>query len=164
MSLVHLHLIINHLPMFGSLLGSLVLTYGMWVNSEHTKIAGFGLLITSAIAVIVAYVSGEGAEETVEKISGVSKQAIEAHASFALYTMIALILTGVTSIVGFVLSIRKSPLVNILSVITLVIAIVGFGLSARTEYQGGQIRHTELNTAGVNAIEGNNNHEKRDKN
>ena len=106
MSLVHLHLIINHLPMFGSLLGSLVLTYGMWVNSEHTKIAGFGLLITSAIAVIVAYVSGEGAEETVEKISGVSKQAIEAHASFALYTMIALILTGVTSIVGFVLSIR----------------------------------------------------------
>ena len=39
MSAVHLHLLINHLPIFGSLLGILVLVYGIWVKSEHTKIA-----------------------------------------------------------------------------------------------------------------------------
>lgn len=154
MSEVHLHLLINHLPIIGSLLGSLVLVYGIWVKSDETKIAGLGLLIISAIGAIVAYVTGEGSEDAVEKIAGVSKQAIEQHGDFALYAMIALIVAGVTSILGIFFTIRKSPLANIVSTITLIIALVGFGLAARTGYQGGQIRHTELNTVDASPVEG----------
>lgn len=143
MNEVHLHLLINHLPIIGSLLASLVLAYGLWVKSSHTKMAGFGLLIISTIGAITAYVTGEGAEEAVEKIAGVSKQAIEQHADFALYALIVLIVAGVTSLLGLVFLVRKSPMANILAVITLIVALVGFGLAARTGYQGGQIRHPE---------------------
>jgi hypothetical protein len=36
------------------------------------------------------------------------------------------------------------------SIITLVIAFISFGLVARTGYLGGQIRHTEIGSATVN--------------
>jgi uncharacterized membrane protein len=151
MSEVHLHLLINHLPIIGSLLGSLVLVYGIWVKSDETKIAGFGVLIISAIGAIIAYVTGEGSEDAIEKIAGVSKQAIEQHGDFALYAMIALIAAGLASILGLFFTIRKSPFANILSIITLIIALVGFGLAGRTGYQGGQIRHTEINSTTANS-------------
>ena len=155
MNEVHLHLVINHLPIFGSLLGILVLCYGMLVKSGHTKIAGFSLLVISAIGAIMAYITGEGSEDAVEKIAGVSKQAIEQHGDFALYAMVVLIAAGATSILGLILTVKKSPLANIVSIITIITALVAFGLAAITGYQGGQIRHTELNSANVNATEGN---------
>lgn len=49
MDQTHLHLSINHLPIFGSILGGLVLAYGLWTKSNQTKIAAYYLLIISSI-------------------------------------------------------------------------------------------------------------------
>jgi hypothetical protein len=119
----------------------------MWVKSSHTIMAGYGLLIIAALGVLIAYVTGEGAEDMVVEIAGVSKHSIEQHADFALYPLIALILAGVSAIVGLFFTIRKSSQAGISATITLCIAMVGFGLAARTGYQGGQIRHTETQEA-----------------
>ena len=103
------------------------------------------------MGVVFAYVTGEGSEDTIEKIAGVSKQAVEQHSDVALYAMIALIVSGLTSMLGIFFTLRKSTQANFLSIITLIIALVGLGLAARTGYQGGQIRHTELNAAAANS-------------
>ena len=71
MNQTHLHLLITHLPIFGSILGGLVLAHGIWTKSNQTKIAAYNVLIISSIGAVVAYLTGEGAEETVEKIPGV---------------------------------------------------------------------------------------------
>ena len=65
MSQAHIHLIITHLPIFGALLGTLVLIHGIWSKSIQTKIAAFNLFIISAIGAGIAYATGEGAEEAV---------------------------------------------------------------------------------------------------
>jgi uncharacterized membrane protein len=150
MNQTHIHLLITHLPIFGSLFGSLVLAHGIWTKSNQTKIAAYNLLVLSSIGAIIAYLTGEGAEETVEKIQGVSKDAIEQHSDFAVYALVSLSLLGVASLAGLFLSLKQSAFSKNIAVITFVISLISFGLIARTGYLGGQIRHTEINA--VNTI------------
>ena len=146
MDQAHIHLLITHLPIFGSILGALVLVHGMWTKSSATKIAAYHVLILSALGAVVAYLTGEGAEETVENIQGVAENAIEAHEEFAMFALISLIYTGIASILGVILTLKKSSFANKISIVILFLALVGFGLVARTGYLGGKIRHTEVGT------------------
>lgn len=144
MDQTHIHLLITHLPIFGSLLATLVLGYGMWKKSDTTILASYYLLIISALGAVIAYVTGEAAEETVENIQGVSENIIEQHADFAVYALVALITVGIASIIGVYLKITKSAFAKPAATITLFLALISFGLVARTGYLGGQIRHTEI--------------------
>jgi uncharacterized membrane protein len=118
----------------------------MWTKSSATKIAAYHVLILSALGAVVAYLTGEGAEETVENIQGVAENAIEAHEEFAMFALISLIYTGIASILGVILTLKKSSFANKISIVILFLALVGFGLVARTGYLGGKIRHTEVGT------------------
>lgn len=144
MNLTHLHLLINHLPIIGSVLGGFVLAQGIWNKSELTKIAAYNVLIISSIGAIVAYFTGEEAEETIENIAGVMESTIKIHEDFAMYALISLIAVGISSIFGLWATIKQNSNSGILSTVTLVIAFVGFGLIAQAGYLGGQIRHSEL--------------------
>lgn len=147
MNQTHIHLLITHLPIFGSILGGLVLAHGLWTKSDQTKIAAYNLLIISSIGAVVAYLTGEGAEETVEKIQGITKSVIEQHSDFAVYALISLCILGASSLAGLYLSLKKSPFSSRIATITLIISLISFGLIARTGYLGGQIRHTEISSA-----------------
>lgn len=144
MSQVHLHLLITHLPVFGSILGALVLSYGLWTKSNQTKNAAYFVFIASAIGAGIAYFTGEGAEDTVEKIQGVSENMIELHEDAAIYALISLIALGGMSVFALVISRFKTSLIRTTSILVLVLSLMSFGLAARTGYLGGQIRHSEI--------------------
>lgn len=146
MDQVHIHLLITHLPIFGSILGALVLAHGIWTKSDQTKIAAYNVLIISSFGAVVAYLTGEGAEEAVEDIQGVAKSMIEQHEDFAMFALVGLISVGVVSILGLYFTIRKSSLTKTIANLTLIVSIISFVLIARTGYLGGQIRHTEIST------------------
>lgn len=147
MNQTHIHLLITHLPIFGSILGGLVLAHGLWTKSNQTKIAAYNIFIISAIGAGIAYLTGEAAEETVENIQGVSENIIGEHEDFALFALVSLIILGVASIGGLFLTLRKSALTRTIAVLILIVSLISFGLVARTGYLGGQIRHTEINNA-----------------
>mgnify|MGYP001413886670 FL=1 len=147
MSQAHIHLIVTHLPIFGSLLGTLVLIYGLFTNSTQTKIASFLLFIISAIGAGIAYLTGEGAEEAVENIQGISENIIEQHEDFAMFALVSLIILGVSSLLASIVANKNNILSKSTTMATLAIAIVSFALVARTGYLGGQIRHTEISSS-----------------
>lgn len=146
MSQVHLHLLITHLPIFGSILGAFVLGYGLWRDSNTTKIAAYYLFIISAIGAGIAYLTGEGAEEAVEKIQGVSESIMEQHEDFAMYALISLIVLGVSSLFALFVTQKNSSLSKTAAILTLALSLISFALVARTGYLGGQIRHSEIAT------------------
>jgi uncharacterized membrane protein len=152
MSQVHLHLLITHLPVFGSILGAFVLGYGLWVKSNPTKNAAYYIFMLSTIGASIAYLTGEGAEEAVENIQTVSENMIKLHEDAAMVALISLIALGVMSVVALIISRLKNSLIKPVSVLVLIMALVSFGLVARTGYLGGQIRHTEIANG---AIQGN---------
>src|SRR5690242_11105199 len=144
MNLAHIHLLTNHMPLFGSILGGLVLAYGIWTKSSHVKIAAYNLFILSAIGAIIAYLTGESAEESVENIQGISKNLIDAHEDFSMVSLVSFIILGVASLAGLVLTLSKSKLTGSMSIIVLFISLTSFGLVGWTAYLGGQIRHSEI--------------------
>jgi len=147
MDSAHVHLLITHLPIIGSILGGIVLIQGIWRASNTTLIASYSLFIISAIGAVIAYLTGEGAEKIIEDIPGVSKNAISTHAHFALYALVSLIVLGVLSLGGIYLALIKSAYTKPMAIIILLLSLISFGLVARTGYQGGQIRHSEIGTS-----------------
>lgn len=147
MDLTHLHLLITHLPIYGSVLGALVLAYGLWTKSNNTMIAAYLIFIISAVGAGIAYSTGEAAEETVESIKSVSEGNIDQHEDFAIYALWAFIILGITSLFGLLFSMKKWAGTKQLGIILLFMALIGFGLVAYTGYLGGQIRHTEIGDA-----------------
>jgi uncharacterized membrane protein len=137
----------THLPIIGSLLGTLVLMYGLWAKSNETKLAAYYLLVISSLGAVVSWLTGEGAEESVEKIQGVSKQAIDQHEGFALIGLVALTVLGCIALTGLFLTFKRSAFINRVAYLTLFTGLISFGIIAWTGYLGGQIRHSEINTA-----------------
>lgn len=153
MNLTHVHLLITHLPIFGSILGGIVLAHGLWAKSNSTKMAAYILFIISSIGAGISYLTGEAAEEAVERIQGVAEVMIEQHEDFALISLIALIILGISSIVGAFFILKQSSLVRNVAWVTLFISLISFGLIARTGYLGGLIRHTEVNPSNITTIQ-----------
>lgn len=147
MNQTHIHLLITHLPIFGSILGGLVLAHGLWTKSNQTKIAAYNLFVISAIGAGIAYLTGEAAEETVENIQGIVEATINQHEEFALFALISLIILGLTSIIGLFITLKNLAMTRTVAFIILFISLISFGLVARTGYLGGQIRHTEIASA-----------------
>ncbi len=158
MSQAHLHLLITHLPIFGSMFGVLVLGYGLGTKNNQTKNAAYFIFIISAIGAGIAYLTGEGAEHAVKNIQGVSKNTIWIHEDAAEYALISLIVLGAASVFALFVNRFKASLVWPISIIVLILSIISFALAARTGYLGGQIRHTEI---GTNVIQKNGSEEEK---
>lgn len=148
MNNTHLHLMVTHLPIFGTIAGFLILVYGMNTGSYQTKMAAYTVLVAAAIGGIIAFSTGEAAEETVENIQGIGKRMIEEHEEFANLTLISIILLGAASLAGAFLTWRKWKSAKVILIIVLIVSLISFGMTSWTGYLGGQIRHTEIrNTA-----------------
>lgn len=144
MDSAHIHLVITHLPIFGSLLGALVLFYGMVRRQADVLVAAYGLMVLSAVGAGIAYATGEGAEERVEHLSGVSENLIEIHEDAALWALVAMIVLGVIALAALAVIRRNSPYASNWPTLVLTISLISFVLIGRAGYLGGQIRHTEL--------------------
>ena len=144
MDQTHLHLIANHLPVVGSILGAFVLAYGIFVKSAQTQNAAYIIFLFCAIGAAVTYVTGEAVEDKIEQIAGVSEAMIEAHEESATAALAGMLALGFVSMVALFFSFKGAAVNKPLSYVVLLIALVSFGLIAYTANQGGKIRHTEL--------------------
>ena len=150
MDATHLHLILSHFPIVGTIIGIGVLAYGQFSsNDEITKVA-LATFVLMAILTIPVYLTGEEAEETVEHIAGISEQLIENHEELAEKTIWLMGLLGILSIINFFAIIKKLSFAKTLSLITLVVSLGTFGLFAKVGSTGGEIRHSEIRTSNVN--------------
>ena len=138
---------ITHLPIFGSLLGALVLAHGLLTTTAQTNVAGYYVLALSAIGAGISYITGEETEEAVENLPGVLESIMKEHEEFALFALIGLCALGVLTLIGIYATFKASAHQWAIAKFTLVVALVSFGIVARTGYLGGQIRHTEIRTS-----------------
>ena len=145
MDYTHLHLILNHFPIIGTLMGSLFLLYGILRKNDSLQKISLAAIITMAIIAIPVFLTGEPAEESVENISGISETVIEPHEEAAELAFWVMEITAVIALASLVFSKLNRKMAQIVTIITLIASFASFGLMARTGYLGGKIRHTELN-------------------
>lgn len=153
MDSTHLHLLLNHFPVVGTIIGTGVMAYGYFTKSGATQKAALMIWVFMAVLAIPVFLTGEPAEEKVEDLPGVSEAMIHAHeeaAELAVWVMGAL---GVLSLVTLLIPANKEKSSATMIGIAFALSLVTFGLMARTGYLGGQIRHTEIRN-GVAATTG----------
>jgi uncharacterized membrane protein len=140
----HLHLVVNHFPIIGTILGLGILITGMILKNNSVKNTAYILFIVAAVFAAFSMGTGEGAEELVKDMPTVGKQIIHEHEEMAEKLAIVLYVLGVVSLVGLFLSYIKNAKANLVSYVVLVVAIIGVFFAQQTGTTGGEIRHTEI--------------------
>lgn len=147
----HLHLLLNHFPIVGTLIGTLILAYAFMVNSRDVKVVACFVIAAMALVAIPVMKTGEIAEEVVESLPGVTKQLIHAHEEAAEVSLWVLLIAGALAAVSLVLHFTKKEAFKYAIMLTLLASVVAFGFMARTGNLGGEIRHTEIRSGGAAA-------------
>ncbi len=141
MSLVHLHLVLNHFPIIGSFFALAFVAYGVLRKNETLTNAARVILIFVACVTVPVYFTGEPAEESVEQLQIDGEQFIEQHESAAQIAFAASLLVGIVAGVSLLPWWRTSKSITTVLVIgTLALTL----LMVRVGNLGGQIRHSEI--------------------
>ncbi|MBB4603673.1 putative membrane protein [Hymenobacter luteus] len=149
----HLHLLLNHTPILGSLFGLLLLLVAVVRRQETLINAGLVALVVAALLTIPTQLTGEGAEEVVEDRPGVTHALIHEHEEAAELSLWVMEATGALALVSLLARRRTTARAPLFTYLTLAGAVVSFGLLARTGNLGGQIMHPEARPGFVQPAE-----------
>lgn len=143
MSPVHFHLMLNHLPVVGTVFAALLLGYALIVHSDPVKKIALGTFVLIALLAVPAYLTGEPAEEIAERLPGVTETAIEQHEEAAQIAFASSLVVGALAITGLAIF-RTKAVPRLFAVSVLALSVVAMAALAWTANLGGKVRHTEL--------------------
>jgi hypothetical protein len=140
---VHLHLLVNHAPLFGALFALALLVASFIWAPDVLRRTALVVLVGTAIVSFVADQTGEPAEDAIRGFPGVKRDAIHAHEEFGEKAWIAGGIVGALAL-GALIRWRRTPIPQGVAAGALVGAAVVSGMMAWTALLGGRVRHTEV--------------------
>jgi uncharacterized membrane protein len=146
MNLAHLHLLLNHFPIIGT-----VVALGLFLASfigKNDDLKRSSLIIFAAIALITlpTFFSGIGAQRAIRREPGISTALIDRHEGAAILAMFWMLITGALALVELWKRRRiatEKPWSGTLLAI-LIFSLLTTGLMARVGTTGGDVRHPEI--------------------
>ncbi|HET6769113.1 MAG TPA: hypothetical protein VFH08_17000 [Chitinophagaceae bacterium] len=151
MNASQIHLALNHVPLFFSIAGGLILLYGFIRKQDQIKSLSLYFMIIAALFTIPVYLTGEGTEEAVENLPGISEGLIETHEEMAKIGLIIILIAGAVALVTVLIK-RTASLSRPFLMLCVVLAFASFGVMVQTAHLGGQIRHSEIRNGNVVTI------------
>lgn len=140
----HLHMVVNHFPIIGTIFGAGILIAGIFYKNPVIKNIAYVLFVVAAIFGAVSMATGEGAEELVEEMPEIGHKIIHEHEEMAEKLILVLYALGVISLIGLFMNVKKHAKANLVSYIAVVVSIIGMFFAKQTGTTGGEIRHTEI--------------------
>ena len=145
----HLHLVVNHFPIIGTILGLAILITGIILKNKTVINTAYSLFIVAAIFAAFSMGTGEGAEEMVEDMPSIGKEIIHEHEEMAEKLAIVLYALGVISLLGLFMNYKNNTKSNSVSYVAVIIAVIAVFFAQQTGTTGGEIRHTEIRANAV---------------
>jgi hypothetical protein len=148
-NLSHLHLLINHFPTVGLIIAFLLLVLSIVSDSDATndntmKPTALGVLFGIAVMTLPVFTTGLAAEGAIEKLPGISQQAMNAHEDSALLAFVVLEAAGLAAWLALWRWRRTRRVPPSLTFITFVLAALSLGFMTVAANIGGAIRHPEI--------------------
>jgi uncharacterized membrane protein len=143
MNLAHLHLLLNHWPIIGTLIAFAL--YGISFVGKNEDLGRGGLIIFAAIALLTipAFLSGVAAQEWMNR-GPISTALMARHENAALLTLGLILFTGTLSLAGLWQTYRDGRMAKWTTRAILLFAILSVITVIRTGNTGGDIRHSEV--------------------
>jgi len=145
----HLHLMINHLPVFAPVLAIPLLMIAYWKREEKGAFIGAVLLLVlGAFGAFISTTTGERAGDALTGEPGVSMQAMAIHEDRAEGAAVTLYVVALIGVVAAVVRFRsESPASPLWLGILFAAALIGSGIVGWASLKGGEIRHPEVRPA-----------------
>ena len=155
MNFSHLHLLLNHFPIIGTIVGLGLFLVSLVGKNGDLRRASLIIFAAMALVAIPTFFTGTGAQGAIRKTPGVSEALIERHQGSAMLALLFMEITGALSLVELWKSqgsSRQSGWNWTLSAV-LLFSIVTSGLMMRVGNTGGDIRHPEIGSGSDVAAE-----------
>src|SRR5258706_3158033 len=156
MNFAHLHLLLNHFPIIGTIVGLGLFLISLLGKNEDLRRASLIIFPAMALLAIVAFFSGVGAQGAIRKAPGISEALIDRHQGAARLAMLFLETTAALSLVALWRAQGKQRPARwdwSLSAV-LLFSIMTVGLMARVGSTGGDIRHPEIGSGQAEVADG----------
>ena len=147
MNYAHVHIVINHIPSLGTVVGVSLLILSLIKKNNSLKKISLQVLVAMALMVLPTFVTGSAAQALLQPKPDVTNRLIEAHQNSAIMTLILITITGNFAWFGLWQFRRfsRSGFWNTSAV--LIFSIFSAGFILRTANMGGDITHTEIRVA-----------------
>lgn len=149
MNMIHLHLMLNHIPVVGIPITIFILLAGLYMKERSVINVGLVLAVIIALASIPVYLTGEEAEKAAEKLPGVSEALIEEHEEVAKPAFVLMLVSGGLALASIATGRVRRDLLPKAVVAAVVGLLISGGLMAWTANLGGKIRHPEIRGEGA---------------
>lgn len=144
MNWVHIHLMTNHVPVIGTVIGALILGYALWKDNADMKRFSLGYFVVLGAITILVFFTGEPAEEAIEHLPGFSEAVMERHEKASVFAFVALLLVSALSLAGLAIRSLRLPQRWFYWRALMIGVVVTAGLMGWVANLGGKIRHTEV--------------------
>lgn len=144
MNAAHFHLLVNHFPLIGLFFALPLLIYGSLRSNEHFVRAGLFVALVAGLLAAPTFLTGEPAEEILEKLPGFSEPLVEAHEEAAEFAIWVISITTLAAAVALWASVKKNTNSKMLIRAVIVLNLFSLVVMARTSQLGGKIAHPEI--------------------
>lgn len=140
---VHLHLLVNHAPIFGAVFAlALFLASYLWAPDVLRRTA-LVFLIFTGLAGAASDLTGEPAVHAVRGLPGIKRDVTHEHEEMGEKSFIVASIVGVLAI-GLLVRARSAPVSSGAAATGLIASLIVSGMMAYTGLLGGRVRHTEV--------------------
>lgn len=153
-SIPHWHLLLNHFPSIGTVIGLALLGTSYYQKSEDLKYASLVLFVVLAFLTIPTYITGAASGWIIRGTEGISGDRIAAHQDAATLTFIVFLITGWFAWFALWQYRRFMQPRNWIVHTVLILAVVSLLLMINTGHLGGDINHPEIRTTAESAVAG----------
>ena len=145
----HVHIILNHFPTVGFVFAIGLYALALLLNNTVMKRTSLVLFVICAVLGVPTFVTGNASmwALTDPPVRGIAKAVINAHRDWALYTLLGLAFTGVTSWIELWRYRQVGRFSNPFLALVMVFGLITLGIMAETGHRGGQINHPEIRAA-----------------
>lgn len=141
---LHIHLMFNHLPIFGVFCALVVLLIALISKNKTTVISAYILILIAGLGGIITHFSGENAEQIIKSESFYDRNYVIVHEASAEFAFFITVVILTFSLVGIILNFKKNKHASKFNYFMMIIAFGALTAYSRTAYLGGIIRHDEL--------------------
>ncbi len=145
MNPAHLHLLLTHLPVLGSVFGLCLLLLALLQGNQELKRTSFWVFVLAACAALPTYFTGQPAGALLLKVMpGLSPDPGDQHAEIAIVALIAAGILGAVALGGLLVYRRGKRAPGWFTCVALTLAVITTSMMVWTASLGGKIRHTEI--------------------
>jgi hypothetical protein len=146
----HLHLLVNHAPIFGALFATILLIVSYFAAPTVMRRTAFVVLIATAVAGVLADKTGEPAEDAIRGYPGVQRRLIHDHEEMGEKAYYIAVAAGLASIFALYRW-RNRPVPAGFNAAMILASAFLSGAMVYTGLLGGRVRHTEVRPGAVEA-------------